>query len=213
MALISAAHGMPGLLIAFEGLDGTGKSTQLQRLAAHLRAQGGEVVCSFEPTDGPWGRKIRAAARSGERLPIEDELAAFLADRQEHVEGRIRPALLRGSAVLLDRYYFSTIAYQGARGLDPVELQRANEAIAPRPDATLLFQLSPEAALERVRARGATDAFETLEALAPVDALFARIPCPSIRPVRADGSPDEVFARVLAAALAPGSHGARWAEG
>ncbi len=209
----SPAHGLPGLLVAFEGIDGAGKTTQLRRLADRLVAAGHDVVCSKEPTDGPWGRKIRAAARSGQRLPIADELAAFLEDRKAHVAALIRPALARGAAVFLDRYYFSTIAYQGARGLDPLQLQRDNEAIAPRPDATLLFDIAADDALVRVRARGAADAFEERDALLRVAAVFATISCPSVRHVDALGTPDAVGQRVDAAVFAPGSHGARWRTG
>ena len=111
-----------GRLIAFEGIDGSGKSTQLVALEAALRADGRDVVSTREPTDGSWGRRIRAMARSGARVEAAEELRWFVEDRREHVASLIRPALAAGRVVLTDRYYLSTVAYQGARGLDPQQL-------------------------------------------------------------------------------------------
>ncbi len=207
---LSPAHGLPGLLLAFEGIDGAGKTTQLHALAALLRAEGRPVLTTKQPTDGPWGRKIRAAAASGERLPIEDELHAFLEDRKLHVREMIRPALEQGTAVLIDRYYFSTIAYQGARGLDPVALQAQNEAIAPLPDATLLFEIDVDTALSRVAGRGAADAFERRDSLEAVAAVFAKITCPSITRIRGIGAPNNVENALHNAIFTPNSHAVRW---
>ena len=107
-----------GLFIVLEGIDGTGKSTQTQRLATYFSALGWEVVLSREPTDGPWGKKLRESATTG-RLEPEQELEYFLLDRKEHVENLILPSLKDDKVVILDRYYFSTMAYQGCRGFDP----------------------------------------------------------------------------------------------
>jgi dTMP kinase len=193
----SPAHGQPGRLLAFEGVDGAGKTTQLHRLAARLRELGLDVHTTKEPTSGPVGQAIRDAAREGRRLPPEDELQAFLADRRAHVGARIGPALQGGAVVLVDRYYFSSIAYQGARGLDPARVQALNEAIAPQPDRTLLFTLPVAVGLARVRARGAADAFEDPAALELVARGFAALRCPSIARVEAAGPEDAVEADVL----------------
>src|SRR5947207_8330328 len=88
-----------GYLIVVEGIDGAGKSTQVRRLAETLRDAGFAVTCSREPTDGPWGRKIRASA-AAERMSLDDELHAFIDDRKEHVAQVIRPALERGEIVV-----------------------------------------------------------------------------------------------------------------
>lgn len=163
----------PGLLIVFEGIDGTGKSTHSRRLNDDLRAAGATVVWSREPTDGPWGRKIREAAQT-RRLPLREELVAFTEDRRQHVAELIRPALEAGAIVILDRYFYSSIAYQGTRGADPDAVEQRMRAIAPTPDLTILIDLDPEAALRRItdgRGEGLTD-FERLDTLTAVRETF-----------------------------------------
>lgn len=191
---------MSGLLIAFEGIDGSGKSTQARRLAEHLRAQGREVLLTREPTDGPWGRKIREA-RFKERLSPEDELHAFIEDRKQHVKEELAPALARGAVVIIDRYYYSTAAYQGARGLEPQQLLAQNRAFAPRPDVVVLVDVTPEQALARISSRGeGQDLFETKAALTAVRDIFLQL-AKEPHFVVVDGSGDEatVFTRVLRA--------------
>lgn len=185
-----------GLLLAFEGIDGSGKSTQARRFVEWARAQGYEVVSSREPTDGPWGRRIREA-RFTARLSPEDELAAFLNDRKEHVETLIKPALARGAIVVVDRYYYSTVAYQGARGLDPQALLAQNRAFAPIPDLVVLVDLDPKAALERIHARGqGQDLFENLGALTRVRELFLSLVDGHVAVIDGARDPDSVFADV-----------------
>lgn len=123
-----------GFFIVLEGIDGSGKTTQARWLAEALRQKGYEVVLTREPSDGPLGRRLRRyLAASPRRLSSELELAWFLADRRDHVETIIRPALEQGKVVISDRYYYSSAAYQGARGLDPEAILRLNEAFAPGP--------------------------------------------------------------------------------
>lgn len=153
------------MFIVLEGIDGTGKSTQVQRLAEWLREQGREVVTSREPTDQVWGRKLRESAATG-RLSPEDELEYFLKDRKQHVNELIRPALDAGKVVILDRYYFSTMAYQGVRGFDPAEIRARNEAFAPVPDHLFILDLDVDSAIERIGGRGDdTNEFEQCESL------------------------------------------------
>lgn len=169
------AHSRPGILIAFEGIDGAGKTTQVQLLADALRSAGEEVVSSKEPTNGPWGQKIRASAATG-RLPLHEELEAFVQDRIEHVASTIRPNLDAGRIVLLDRYFYSTIAYQGSRGADVEELDRQMRTIAPVPDVVYVLDLDPAAALARIRVRDeAPNEFEKLDSLQAVRAVFHRL--------------------------------------
>ena len=187
-----------GCLVAFEGLDGSGKSTQLERQAARLRAAGHDVVATREPTPGPNGRRIRELAAAGERAPAPDELALFVADRREHVAEVIAPALARGALVLTDRYFLSTVAYQGARGLDPERLLRESEAEFPLPDLALLFDLDPPLCGARLRARGGApeEAFERLDRLERVAQVFAGLRRPYLVRIDARGGVGEVGARV-----------------
>jgi dTMP kinase len=189
-----------GTLIALEGLDGSGKTTALPALVAALRSPAREVIATREPTDGPSGQRIRAMARSGELVAPEQELRWFFEDRREHVAQVIAPALAAGRTVVTDRYYLSTVAYQGARGLDWREILARSESEFPIPDLALVFEISPEQGLARVRARGgaAEPAFERADYLARVAAIFAAIERDYV--VRIDGSgPQEA---VRAAALA-----------
>ncbi len=184
---------MNGLLIVFEGTDGSGKSTQLQLLAAHLSRRGLPVLTTREPTDGPYGQKIRALYSDRTACSPAEELALFLADRREHVRELLLPALAAGQIVLSDRYYLSTVAYQGARGMMPAEILAAN-SFAPPPDLALLFELSPQQGLARItEKRGEVpNAFEQLQELERVAAIFAGLDLPYVRRIAADGSVDAV---------------------
>jgi dTMP kinase len=167
----SAVAPRRGLLVAFEGIDGSGKTTQAHRLRLLLERNGVPVLATKEPTDGPWGIKLRRSAREG-RLSPEAELEAFLEDRREHVQRELAPALASGRVVIIDRYYLSTVAYQGARGLDPADLIRLN-AFAPAPDLCFVFDVDPALGLSRISKRGAgADLFEQRQALAAARRIF-----------------------------------------
>lgn len=183
---MSASHPFPGYLIAIEGIDGAGKSTLADLVQALLTARKFRVVRSKEPTTGRWGRMLRDSALTG-RLSLEEEVETFIKDRMEHVERLIIPALLEGKVVLLDRYYFSTVAYQGARGMDPAELMRRNETFAPEPDLLVLVDVDPQLGLERVRSRGNhADQFEKTGTLEKAREIFNRIQKPYL--LRLDGT-------------------------
>ena len=191
-----------GLFIVIEGIDGTGKSTQASRLGEWFRAQGREVVVSREPTAGPWGKKVRESAASG-RLSPEEELEYFLNDRRQHVEELIAPSLAAGKVVILDRYYFSTMAYQGARGFDPSEIRRQNEAFAPVPDRLLILDLDVDSALERIGARGDTaNEFEKRDNLERCQEIFLSLRGEDfVRVIDSHGTLDEVAERIRAAVV------------
>jgi len=164
-----------GLLVVLEGVDGAGKSTQIRGLAERLATAGMPHVISREPTDGPHGRRLRESATRG-RLPPAEELETFLADRRQHVAELILPSLADGKVVVLDRYYFSTAAYQGARGFDWEDILRRNEAFAPEPDVVFWLELPPTVSQERIGIRGeAVNDFERLDALRAVADIYAQL--------------------------------------
>jgi dTMP kinase len=184
-----------GVLVAVEGIDGAGKTTQVRRLEAVLREAGVPVVVTKEPTAGPWGRKIRESARTG-RMPPEQELEAFLRDREEHVRDLLVPALKDGKVVIVDRYYFSTVAYQGARGLDPAELMKMN-AFAPEPDLLIVLDVPPEVGLRRVRERGdVADHFEREDELRRVREIFRTLDLPCLHLMDGTLAPDLLTERI-----------------
>jgi dTMP kinase len=157
-----------GVLITFEGVEGSGKTTQLTRLGRWLERQGSRVERTAEPDGTALGLAIRRLfERPGLRPVPISELFLFLAARQQHVSERIRPWLEQGRVVLCDRYVDATLAYQGyGRGLD-VDLIRELNVHATGgilPDLTLLFDLEPAAGLRRI-GRRQLDRFER-EALA-----------------------------------------------
>jgi dTMP kinase len=190
-----------GAFIVLEGLDGTGKSTQLARLTKRLAAGGREVVATREPYDCAPGRKLRELARRHVPVAAEGELALFVEQRRIHVRELVAPARARGAIVVSDRYFLSTVAYQGARGLDPAKLLAESEAEFPLPDLALLLVLPPAAGLARVASRGgpAEPAFERADFLARVAANFAALDRSYLERVDAAGSESEVEARLAAA--------------
>ncbi len=183
---------MSSLFIVIEGIDGTGKSTQVRLLAEWFRSQGREVITSREPTDGHWGKLARNSGNV--RLSAEEELELFLKDRAEHVEQLIQPSLDAGKVVILDRYYFSTMAYQGCRGFDPAEIRRRNEAFAPVPDFLFILDLDVDSALGRIGARGdIANEFEKRENLVRCREIFMTLKGESfVHVVDTNRTPDEV---------------------
>lgn len=143
--------------VTFEGLDGSGKSTHLRRVAGELAARGVAHLCTHEPGGTPLGESIRGLFKE-RRYAVSDglvELMLVFASRRQHLVEVIEPALARGEAVLCDRFTDSTFAYQGAGRGVPAEAVAALDRLATgsrRPDRTLLFDLPAAAA----RARGAT---------------------------------------------------------
>jgi dTMP kinase len=162
-----------GLLIVFEGIDGSGKSTQVQLLKKKLREMKLAVRAFREPTHGKWGKKIREKAREAGSLTPEEELNLFVRDRRENVRRNLRPALAAKKIVLLDRYYFSTIAYQGGRGLDPEQIRAVNEEFAVKPDLVFILDIDPGKGLGRIKGRAVREAhFEREDYLVRVRKIF-----------------------------------------
>lgn len=141
-----------GVLIAIEGIDGAGKTTQSEILEKKLTEKGYVVVGLHEPTEGRWGKKIKELAKNGRRrIKPETELDYFYFDRLEDVRNNINPSLKEKKIVIMDRYYLSSVAYQGARGLSPDHIEKTNKMIAPIPDVTIILDLDPDVALTRIK--------------------------------------------------------------
>ena len=179
-----------GWLIVFEGIDGTGKSTQCREMEAYLNKLEIPVTRLREPTDGIWGQKIRKILNDGRGdLTREEELSWFIKDRQEDVEKNILPALNLNKVVLMDRYYYSTAAYQGALGLDPQNILRENENFAPIPDRTYVFTVPPEECLARIESsRESHSSFEKLDYLNQVQKIFDSFDGNNIKRIKSSGT-------------------------
>ncbi len=196
---------MSGLFLVFEGIEGSGKTLQLDFLARHLRGRGVDLLVTREPGGTSLGRGIR-------RLLLEDgdpcsmaELFLYLADRAQHVTQVVRPALEAGKTVLSDRYYPSTLAYQGyGRGLDVHFVREASFQATGglRPHLVVLLDLPVEEAMTRIRGRN-LDRMEreTLEFHARVREGFlaqAREEPELFLVIDGARRPEEVFQDVLA---------------
>ena len=189
----------PGFLLALEGIDGSGKSTAAEGIVSALRADGRTVLATREPSEGAWGRRIREMAASGQTVGPAEELRWFMEDRREHVAQVIAPALAAGNVVVTDRYFLSSVAYQGGRGLDWRRILDEAEAEFPLPDLALLFEIDPAAGLARTRDRGrrAEPAFEERRFLIRVAAIYEAVERPWLQRVPAQRGPEAVLADAL----------------
>jgi len=201
---------LAGKFITFEGIDGSGKSTQLRLLAAKLREKDVEIVATQEPGGTPLGRRLREAFLETEEVvaPIS-ELLLFAADRAQHVELLIKPALEKGWLVISDRYADATFAYQGAgRGFDE---DLVNEVIqlatgGLKPHLTLFFDIAVETAIrrmnehkgeERVQNRMDRETTGFYDRVRSAYLAIAQREPHRFVPIDANGPIEEVHARVL----------------
>jgi dTMP kinase len=148
-----------GKLISIEGIDGCGKSTHTKLLARWLRARGYKVVVTDEPTNGPIGRIIKRILRGELKVPVAAEALLFAADRLHHLNKLILPAMRAGKIVITERYTYSSLAYQSARGLNLQWIANINEK-ALRPDMAVLIDVPAEIALRRIKGARELDTFE-----------------------------------------------------
>ena len=183
------------LFIVFEGIDGAGKSTQAGMLADRLRADEIPFILTAEPSDGPTGRLIKSLKV---RPNPEEEARLFTEDRRHHVQNVILPALKEGKTVICDRYVYSSVAYQGARGIDPAGILSENRQFV-MPDLILLLDITVEMALSRIRS-GRSHGFSAFEArsdLEVVREIYRSIADPAIHRMTATLPPDELHREIV----------------
>jgi dTMP kinase len=217
-----AKRDFPGLFLVVEGIDGCGSSTQTQLLAQAIESRGAQVVLTCEPSKGPVGALIRQVLErrlllpdaSGPRSFDWSTLALlFAADRMDHLNSTVLPALRAGSVVISDRYDLSSLAYQSqtAQGnSDPIPWIRALNAQALRPDVTIVIDVPAEVAEVRRRARGGVEElFEARELQARLATVYARaeelVPQDRVLHVSGVGDLGEVAARVLETVISAAS--------
>jgi dTMP kinase len=169
-----------GLFLTFEGLDGSGKTTQMRRLAARLRGEGGEVLELAEPGTTEIGKKIRSILLdpAHEMMSPVAEMLLYFAARAQIVDEILRPALERGATVLCDRWTDSTRAYQGygrGLGLDPIDQLDRIACRGIEPDLTVLVEIDVREGLMRARARNAGEAAEETRMDEQAEAFYERV--------------------------------------
>ena len=182
-----------GILIVIEGIDGAGKTTQAEILLEKLKEKGLDTACYREPSESKWGRDIKRKAALPDSISPEEELDLFLKDRRENIEKNLKPGLDEKKIIVLDRYYYSTIAYQGARGIDPEMLRRINEEFAVRPDLVFILDVDAQKGLKRIENRKNKDMlFEREEYLVKVRKIFLSIRGENIFLLDAQRPEDEI---------------------
>ena len=191
-----------GLFIVFEGIDGTGKSTQLHLLAEKLQQLGYAVVATREPTDGIYGKKIRELFVDRQTVSHDEELELFIADRDQHVQEVIAPALTDGCIVVCDRYYLSTVAYQGANGIDPDFIMEKNKDF-PVPDLAIILEIEPAQGIRRIQNQRneSPDTFEGESNLRKVAAIFSSMQHLYINRINGSDTIESVHKQVVNAVI------------
>jgi len=140
-----------GVFICIEGIDASGKTTHARRLVENLRRKGFDAVYTTEPTSGEIGNLIKThILKSPQRVSSMIEALLFAADRIEHIENMIKPALQEGKIVISDRYVYSSLAYQGADGLDLKWIEEINK-FAIQPDLAIYIDIPAEVVFERLK--------------------------------------------------------------
>ena len=162
-----------GILICIEGLDGSGKTTHANRIVRNLQKQGFDAVYTTEPSAGDLGKFIRSSAvlEGKKRVPRVVEALLFAVDRVEHLENDVKPALDEGKIVISDRCVYSSLAYQGAAGLDLEWIEEINR-MALTPDLVIYIDVPPEVVLERIKRKKSV--MEMLETQRKVQEVYMK---------------------------------------
>ncbi len=184
------------MLINLEGIDGCGKSTQIKFLMEKFEENNEKTIILKEPTNGKYGKKLWEMLSGKREATTEQILDLFVMDRKEHVNDKINPALKKGKIVLMDRYYYSTMAYQAAAGIDVNRIRKDNE-FAPKPDIVLIFDLPVDLAMKRVIGHSVADVFEKEEHLEKVREAYLNLKDdPLVRIIDSTRTPEDIFEEV-----------------
>jgi dTMP kinase len=186
-----------GYLIVLEGIDGCGKTTQAKKLVDWLQKKGFDAVFFKEPSEGPWGKLIKEKASRSDGLTPAQEFELFQKDREENVELNIKPSLKKKNIVVLDRYYFSTMAYQSAKGIDISEIKKRNDKIAVPPDLVFILNIDARSGLSRIKGRKKKDRlFEREDYLQRVEKLFKSFSGKNIIHLDGEESKERLFLKI-----------------
>ena len=185
-----------GIFICIEGLDGSGKTTHAYRLVRNLQKKGFDAVYTTEPSRGELGKFIRTSILQGKkRVPRVVEALLFAVDRVEHLEKMVKPALKEGKIVISDRYVYSSLAYQGAAGLDLEWIEEINRMALP-PDLALYIDVPPEVVVKRIRRKKSV--MERLETQRKVKDVYMKyVKNGKLVPVDGDKRKGEVTQNIL----------------
>jgi dTMP kinase len=190
----------PGKFIVVEGLDGSGKSVQIDLLVEYLKNKNKEVIVTKEPTiESEAGRKIKQALRKEITVEPMELQKLYVQDRKEHLENKVIPALKQGKFVVSSRYAFSTFAYGHSDGLDVDLLVKMNDNFL-LPDLTIIVDVSPESCVKRIEGRGEEkELFEQKEKLTRVNEVYKKIPemFGNVVAVNGEKSIPEVFSDII----------------
>ena len=189
-----------GLFICIEGLDASGKTTHAHRLVRDLQKRGFDAIYTTEPSAGEIGKFIRTyVLERRKRVPSVVEALLFAVDRVNHVEKEIKPALQEGKIVVSDRYVYSSLAYQGATGLDIKWIEKINELALP-PDLAIYINVPAEIVVRRLRGRRSV--MEKLKIQRKVREAYMRlVKNGSLIPIDGDRRKDEVSKDALTIVL------------
>ena len=189
-----------GTFICIEGLDGSGKTTHAHRLVQNLQKQGFDAIYTTEPSRGALGTFIRSYVLEGEkRVPRVVEAVLFAVDRVEHLETMVKPALNEGKIVISDRCVYSSLAYQGATGLDLEWIEKINSFALP-PDLAIYIDVSPEVVVKRIRRKKSV--MERLETQRKVQEVYIKfVDKGKLVPIDGDKTKDEVEQDLLSLIL------------
>lgn len=191
---------MKTLFIVFEGIDGSGKSTQCSMLYKYIKERGVDAELLAEPTSGKWGTELRAMLKSGITPPVETQIDLFIRDRRDDCERNILPAIRRGATIFMDRYFYSNAAYQGVAGITPADIINRNlDEGFPLPDRVYFIDIPAETAMKRILKRngsGNTELFEKREFLETVRNNFLSVADERFLFVNGEGDEQSIFEKI-----------------